>query len=552
MAADTMHAAEYHERTKHHLHGFAAGPGGLDWATQPEAFRDYGDCPQIALPLADQAPAIPFAALAGGVNPAAMPLSIDALGIFLSCSLAISAWKRYGPSRWALRCNPSSGNLHPSEAYLVMPDIPGIPAGLYHYRPQDHRLEQRRSDSTEVSHTLFNETPAGSFLLGLSSIPWREAWKYGERAWRYCLLDLGHALAALRYAARLCGWQVRVLDQWADQDVACLLGLDRADEFIPEEPEYPELLCLVIPTERSASIPLGCLAGCPSGLSAALAERPWLGKANQLSAHHSHHWPLIDEAIRATEQASTRPEDGVANAQPAPLPFRCADSGVTIIQRRRSAQAFDGVTPLSREDFFSILDHCVPRPSLPPWGGRPAPTQVHLILFVHRVEGLSSGLYALPRDPAVAPRLRGAMRDNFLWEAVTDAPERLPLMCLLRADTRQLAARCACHQDIAADGVFCVAMLGDFEQGLAAGSRGYRRLMMEAGLIGQVFYLGAEACDRQGTGIGCFFDDALHELLGLHDRGFQVLYQFTVGKALVDTRIATEPPYPAFQQPTGA
>src|SRR5437660_12483691 len=37
--------------------------------------------------------------------------------------------------------------------------------------------------------------PEDSFLVGLSSIHWREAWKYGERAFRYCQHDVGHALA---------------------------------------------------------------------------------------------------------------------------------------------------------------------------------------------------------------------------------------------------------------------------------------------------------------------------------------------------------------------
>ena len=38
-------------------------------------------------------------------------------------------------------------------------------------------------------------------LVVLSSIHWREAWKYGERAYRYCQHDAGHAIAATRYAA---------------------------------------------------------------------------------------------------------------------------------------------------------------------------------------------------------------------------------------------------------------------------------------------------------------------------------------------------------------
>jgi nitroreductase len=54
--------------------------------------------------------------------------------------------------------------------------------------------------------------PEGSFLVGLSSIFWREAWKYGERAFRYCQHDVGHALGTLRSAAAALGWKLFLLD----------------------------------------------------------------------------------------------------------------------------------------------------------------------------------------------------------------------------------------------------------------------------------------------------------------------------------------------------
>ena len=33
--------AACHERTKHHFHRYAASPGYMDWATQPDPFRRY-------------------------------------------------------------------------------------------------------------------------------------------------------------------------------------------------------------------------------------------------------------------------------------------------------------------------------------------------------------------------------------------------------------------------------------------------------------------------------------------------------------------------------
>ena len=71
----------------------------------------------------------------------------------------------------------------------------------------------------------------------------------------------------------------------------------------------------------------------------------------------------------------------------------------------------------------------------------------------------------------------------------------------------------------------------------------YRRLFWETGVIGQVLYLEAEAARVRATGIGCYFDDPVHELLGLKDRRFQSLYHFTVGGAVDDPRLTSRPPY---------
>src|SRR5437660_758605 len=81
----------------------------------------------------------------------------------------------------------------------------------YHYVSRDHALECRRAFTGGEAAGLAEALPPGSFLVGLSSIHWREAWKYGVRAFRYCQHDVGHALAAGRYAAASLGWSARLL-----------------------------------------------------------------------------------------------------------------------------------------------------------------------------------------------------------------------------------------------------------------------------------------------------------------------------------------------------
>ena len=76
-----------------------------------------------------------------------------------------------------------------------------------------------RSDASSVQRST--SRPA-SFLVALTSIHWREAWKYGERAFRYCQHDAGHAIGALRFAAALSagGWRCCPLVGCADRDAA--------------------------------------------------------------------------------------------------------------------------------------------------------------------------------------------------------------------------------------------------------------------------------------------------------------------------------------------
>src|SRR5215813_6198222 len=71
----------------------------------------------------------------------------------------------------------------------------------------------------------------------------------------------------------------------------------------------------------------------------------------------------------------------------------------------------------------------------------------------------------------------------------------------------------------------------------------YRHLFWETGMVGQVLYLEAEAAGARGTGIGCFYDDPVHDVLGLSGHTFQSLYHFTVGIPVEDTRLTTEPGY---------
>jgi hypothetical protein len=224
----------------------------------------------------------------------------------------------------------------------------------------------------------------------------------------------------------------------------------------------------------------------------------------------------------------------------------CGLSAYALIHQRRSAVEMDGETELDRLRFYAMIARTTPTPGAMPWdmlGHAPA---VHLGLFVHRIRDLRPGLYLLARDPEALEMLRNAMRPNFDWDRPEGCPTDLPLYRLAGTDCRQVAGALSCQQAIAADGAFSLGMFADFQSVIEAeGPWSYRRLFWETGMIGQTLYLEAEAAGLRGTGIGCFFDDAVHDVFGLKNHRFQSLYNFTVGGPVEDTRLTTLPPYPA-------
>lgn len=211
-----------------------------------------------------------------------------------------------------------------------------------------------------------------------------------------------------------------------------------------------------------------------------------------------------------------------------------------LARQRRSAVDFDGVTSIPAESFFSMLAPLMPSPA-PPLNAWSREALVHLALMVHRVDGLEPGLYILVRNPAALDSLKRSMRDEWLWRKV--GPDSLPLYLLLPYDLQAVAGLICCHQDIAAASCFALGFLARFEVTNEEPWR-YRELFWETGVLGQILYLEAEAAGVRATGIGCFFDDEMHRLLGLRDRTWQSLYHFTVGGPVEDARLTTLPAYP--------
>ena len=524
----------YHEDTKHHYERYARSPGNMDWQNQPNPFRFYENTKVLALPLLAAYPRAEYPDLYQRKKNQQQAITIETIAGILELSLGLSAWKAVGQSRWSLRMNPSSGNLHPTEAHLILPQLSRVPGGIYHYNALSHALEQRAEMPGDIQRQIGSHFGCQGFLIGLSSIFWRESWKYGERAFRYCNHDVGHALAAVSISANLFGWKVTCLNGLSDDTLDTVLGFDKTRyEYL--EGEHPDLLCFIHPPDQ-LEIPRSL----PPAIIAAFAKLSFAGTPNKLSRQPIN-WEIIYKTAKLTRKPTT-----------ADRHYGCKDpvwsqaaaahliSAVKIIRQRRSATDFDRNGWLGRNQLLTILDKTLPRNGWTPFDTQLIEASTHLLIFIHHVQDLTPGLYFFCRNDKDLDSLKKLTRPEFIWQPVEN---KFPLYLLEAGNYRQQAMMVSCHQDIAGSSAFSLGMIARFKASITDEPFRYRHLFWETGMIGQVLYLEAEAHGMRGTGIGCFFDDAVHEMLGFKDNQYQSLYHFTIGRPIEDPRLTTYPAY---------
>lgn len=305
----------------------------------PDPFRHYEGVPVFDLP-AD--PLLPGAS-------ATVADGAAFLSQLLYYSAAISASKRVPSTgfRYALRVNPSSGNLHPTEFHFVTGGLKDWPDGLYHYRPSSHMAEQRAAG--DLRHITGSDA-AITFIL--TSIAWREAWKYRDRAYRYCLLDIGHAWQSLVLAAQAMGCESVAIRDFPDDEIALSCRLS--------EDEWPMLVIEI--RANPTRVP-------------DLHQAVWYGgQPNELSKEKLD-YPAIDAIHAATKVGHRSAEPG-----PTVVPKR---TFVEFARARRSALDFVGGTQsISVRQLLVILAAAADLLAF-----------IQLYLYIHRVEGLEQGVY---------------------------------------------------------------------------------------------------------------------------------------------------------------
>ena len=492
----TMTWHEYHESTKHSVESLRRTRQVLDWANMPDPFRHYEGVPVLDLPADPPIPEAPafdvLHGLAGTTSAGDGPTFLSQL---LFYSAAISASKRVPSTgyRYALRVNPSSGNLHPTEFHFLTNGLKDWPDGLYHYRPSIHMAEQRALGGLQLK--LAGSSAPIVFVL--TSIAWREAWKYRDRAYRYCLLDIGHAWQALALSARAIGCDSFAVGHFVDDEIVQFCRL--------HEDEWPMLVIGI----RGGTIPMG---------EPDARETVWYeGHANQLSKERTA-YPRIDGIHGATKLSGSHGCD-ISPAEPAPngageiklsSPASSTRGFGEVARMRRSALDFrGGVQSMSMAQLSAILAAAMRRL----FADFTRSHSIQFYLYAHRVDGLQAGVYRF-------------------W------PDSGELEQIHTGDQRVASAGLCLGQELAGNACVAFSMVGDIERAVRAhGDRGYRYVHFEAGAIGHRLCVAAEALGLGATGIGAFYDEEVHRYLGLTAEQGQVVYHFAIGYPVPDPRL---------------
>ncbi len=541
----------YHDATKHTVEKLHSYGHRLDWASQPNPFLHYHGARLIDLAHEFEVSERNFfetvATLAeissnglvetDSITSTSLEFGLKFISNLLFYSMAISAWKQVvgTNNRWALRGNASSGNLHPTDTYIITrQSVEKLPSGLYHYRVDEHRLEERISGDliSPICEVLGIGGAPPSVVVALTSIFFRESWKYRDRGFRYCQHDLGHALAAIMLSAAALGWRSRIVTLFPDDWLK--------EELKLSEEEVPQALILLDEADAKKPMTAGAATSerkifpaSPSNLSSKIINYPSIDAVYEATKYtrsdcREAHERLISDCLKSFD----RPGEIVASTDPFPIRVdltkigaECLHASVhKTIRKRRSAVDMDGVTGMEKAHLEYILrsatlgfDADFQSADSVLNGVWQNPSSLHFVqlyIYVHRVTGLQPGLYFFDRSSSL-------------------------LVPLLLEDQKEIAMSTSCFQEIAADGAFSVSMIADFVRGYQLyRDRAYKLVHYEAGYIGQMLYLAACALGWDATGIGCFIDDAINNYLALSD-GHEVIYNFTFGRAVHDPRLTT-------------
>ena len=509
---DVQATWRYHQGTNHSHQSIHHNSHHMDWDNQPIPFKIYTTLKPRQLPT-DFSPTgmTAFEALAEPQKPGdVIPTVHDLAALLYYSAGVIRTGDLPGGGKMYFRAAACTGALYHIELYLVCGPAAGLDAGVYHYGAHDFSLRQlREGDYRQVLveaaggpdgiGAAVAQAPA---ILVLSSVFWRNSWKYQARAYRHCFWDSGTILANLLAIGSARKVPQRLVSAFVDGPVNRLLGLDENTEVALQ------MVAVGRDTRHQAppAPPLTALDWEVQPYSRNPADYPAIREMHAASS-----LATLQDLMDIKRSPGGPHATGLEVQGPV---FHLADSPETdgavrsieeTIQRRGSSRRFRQA-PIGFAQLSNMLRGAVTGiPADFADGNHGALNQLYLI--VNDVDGLPSGSYVYHPD----------------LEALEQLAE---------GDFRDQAGQLDLGQELAADASVNVYFLTDLAPVLDRyGNRGYRVAQMEAAIMGGRLYLGAYAQRLGATGL-TFFDDDVTRFFSPHAQGKSVMFLTAVGRPM--------------------
>jgi len=157
-------------------------------------------------------------------------VSLPAVATLLHCAYGVSRDQRSRGYPRSFRCVPSGGALYPLELYFYAAPNTECGSGLYHYNPaREHVRLLRKGDLSEViAGALVQPHIAhdASMIFFITALFARSTFKYGDRGYRFALIEAGHVAQNINLAAAGLGLGSINVGGFYDRRIDDFLNLD--------------------------------------------------------------------------------------------------------------------------------------------------------------------------------------------------------------------------------------------------------------------------------------------------------------------------------------
>ena len=512
-------ALTYHEATKHSEISIGTDAHYLDWDNKPSQFKEYLNLPSVALPRDFPHPIEnSLRSIAGVQESKNKEVGIETLAEILFFSGGLTRKMPFGSVFHYMRAASATGALYPIELYVISGRIPGLDAGVYHFNPFHFSLVKLREG--DYRHTLeeagSQASPLAPLTIALTSIAWRNAWKYVARSYRHWFWDSGVIAANLLATANSAGLPAELELGFVDSAVDKLLALESGKEATVA-------LAVIGQGQQSKSAtlpqPIRDLKLEISPLSKEEVDYPVIWDTNGASQLKTK--AEVESWRNSTPKKPENPPGATAFL----LPKQSSDSVPTldrVILQRGSTRRF-AHQPISFKNLSTILE--TSSTNIPLDNIADSQSLIDFYFIANDVQGLTSGSY--------------------FYNQKTNSVEQLKI-----AKSRSVSGYLSLGQQLFSDASAVFFLMTNLNQVLQSlGNRGYRAAQFEAGVRAGKIYLTSYALGIGASG-STFYDDAVTEFFSPHARDKNCM--ITVGIGVPAYKARTGRVNPQFGSGTGS